>query len=313
MATGNTRMETSTLLAAATAGAPANTKMAAETKQPVASSVQTPGSTASEDAIITPTTAASGSISKKSTPVRHSHRSSSRNVSATTSGPQQEQYEPIFASRDTADFKWQRAKQVVGALEVHSEPVFQPRNDMKPRYKQGCEQNFEEALQAWQDLKLRQSFIKACDELLVEACCCGLMHDADASIKQYVKTLNDGWTKTVNRKLQPRGLKVDIFLWNWQNASGKAETNIMLIRFFTLSTHKFRRASNQGSLDLDDILKDASLSNTNEDQDGLGNNSSGHSRKGRHGKNSDQGDSSKTISQSMISSAKGVKKQEMAR
>jgi hypothetical protein len=163
--------------------------------------------------------------------------------------------EAIFANRGNSDFKWQRSKYVVGALEVKSEPLFNPREDMMPRYKEGMEDTFEEALQAWEDLKLRQSFIAACDVLPAEACCCGLMHDADASIKEYVKLLNEKWVKTVaNKKLQPRGMKIDIFLWNWQNASGKAETNIMLIRFFQLSTYKFRRASHEGSLDLDDIM-----------------------------------------------------------
>ncbi|KAG7337232.1 hypothetical protein IV203_036300 [Nitzschia inconspicua] len=45
--------------------------------------------------------------------------------------------ESIFANRDNSDFKWQRSKYVVGALEVKSEPVFDPREDMMPRYKAG--------------------------------------------------------------------------------------------------------------------------------------------------------------------------------
>mmetsp|Transcript_7596 Transcript_7596/g.14042 ORF Transcript_7596/g.14042 Transcript_7596/m.14042 type:complete len:236 (-) Transcript_7596:148-855(-) len=160
----------------------------------------------------------------------------------------------IFANRNNSDFKWQRAKYVVGALEVKSEPVFEPRDDMLPRYKEGVEKTFEDALQAWEDLNLKQSFIKACDGLPAEVCCCGMVNDEDASIKQYVKLLNEGWVKAANKALSPRGLKIDIFLWNWQNASGKSETNILLIRFFELSTYKFRRASNQGSLDLNDML-----------------------------------------------------------
>ncbi|KAL3908823.1 MAG: hypothetical protein SGARI_002890 [Bacillariaceae sp.] len=160
----------------------------------------------------------------------------------------------IFANRTNSDFKWQRSKQVVGALEVKSELEFKPRADLVPRYKENTEDTFEEALQAWEDVKLRQSFIATCEEFEVESCCCGLMHDPDASIKEYVKLLNDKWVKEANKKLQSRGVKIDMFLWNWQNASGKAETNIMLIRFFQLSLHKFRRASNEGSLDLDDII-----------------------------------------------------------
>ena len=160
----------------------------------------------------------------------------------------------IFANRTNSDFKWQRSKAVVGALEVKSEPEFRPRADMVPRYKENMVETFQEALQAWEDLKLKQSFVRTCEAFEAEACCCGMIHDVDASVKEYVKLLNDKWVKEANRKLQPRGVKIDIFLWNWQNASGKAETNIMLIRFFQLSIHKFRRASNEGSLDLDNII-----------------------------------------------------------
>jgi hypothetical protein len=162
--------------------------------------------------------------------------------------------EAIFANRTNSDYKWQRAKMVVGALEVKSDPVFKPRDDLTPRYKGGEEGAFEEALQAWDDMKLRQSFVRACEDLPAEVCCCGLLRDEDASVKQYVTLLNEGWIKSANKQLGPRGIKIDAFLWNWQNASGKAETNIILIRFFMLSTYKFRRASNQGSLDLDEII-----------------------------------------------------------
>lgn len=42
--------------------------------------------------------------------------------------------------------------------------------------------------------------------------------------------------------------KIDLFLWSWQNASGKAETNILLIRFFILSTYNLLHA---GDMDMD--------------------------------------------------------------
>jgi hypothetical protein len=175
--------------------------------------------------------------------------------------------DPFFASRDTVDYKWQRSKNVVGALEVDSEPVFNPRTPLKPRYKDGYEDKFREALQAWDDLKLRPSFIKACDdELQDEMCCCGLVLDPDATKKQYVRQLNDTWVKNVaNKQLSTRGYKVDTFVWNWQNASGKSETNIVLIRFYTVSTFGFIRASDQGSLDVQDMLHDHDISVTNYD------------------------------------------------
>jgi hypothetical protein len=170
--------------------------------------------------------------------------------------------DPIFATRATTDFKWQRPDLVVGALEVKSEPILKPRDDLLPRYKEGFDATFVYALQAWDDLKLRLSFIKACEDLPAEVCCCGFMQDNDASIRQYVSLLNEGWVKAVNKKLQSRGLKIDIFLWTWQNASGKSETNLMLIRFFELSTYKFQRASQQGSEEAGDIIQDGSLNET---------------------------------------------------
>jgi hypothetical protein len=80
--------------------------------------------------------------------------------------------------------------------------------------------------------------------------------DSSSTIKQYVTLLNDGWVRYANKKLVSRGFKIDAFHWNWQNSTGKSETNILLIRFFELSTYKFRRACQEGSLDLDDMLLD---------------------------------------------------------
>ena len=191
----------------------------------------------------------SNNNNKSPSPRNNNKRQSSQSI--TTSDNEYK----IFANRNNSDYKWQRAKMVVGALEVKSDPIFKPKDDLLPRYKEGEEGAFEEALQAWEDLKLREAFIKACDDLPAEVCCCGLLQDEDASIKQYVTLLNDGWIRSANKKLGPRGVKIDSFLWNWQNASGKAETNIMLIRFFKLSTYQFRRASNQGSIDFDDMIR----------------------------------------------------------
>jgi hypothetical protein len=228
-------------------------------------------------------------------PSRQQRRASSGNK-ATSTPPAgasfEKERESIFANRTNSDFKWQRSKMVVGALEVKSEPEFRPRADMVPRYKEGMNDMFQEALQAWDDLKLRQSFVAACEEFEAEACCCGMINDTDASIKEYVKLLNDTWVKTANKKLQPRGVKVDTFWWNWQNASGKSETNIMLIRFFQLSIHKFRRASNEGSLDFDNMLQEGDQDDADAD----------HSKK------------SITETEDVKDDAGGsVKKQEMAR
>lgn len=40
-----------------------------------------------------------------------------------------------------------------------------------------------------------------------------------------------------------------MFLWNWQNASGKAETNILLVRFFVVASYGLRAASQSGGFE----------------------------------------------------------------
>eukprot|EP00529_Nitzschia_sp_RCC80_P026915 CAMPEP_0113464668 /NCGR_PEP_ID=MMETSP0014_2-20120614/13322_1 /TAXON_ID=2857 /ORGANISM="Nitzschia sp." /LENGTH=281 /DNA_ID=CAMNT_0000356761 /DNA_START=93 /DNA_END=938 /DNA_ORIENTATION=- /assembly_acc=CAM_ASM_000159 len=219
----------------------------------------------------------SGGISSKKQPQPQSqsqsqqqHQSSGGGGGGVSQSERSADRDPFFSNRDTVDFKWQRSsKNIVGALEVDSEPVFNPRRELQPRYKSGCEDKFHDALQAWQDLKLKQSFRQACDEeLQTELCCCGFLEDPEATKKQYVKQLNDGWMKTcANKKLGTRGFKADAFLWTWQNASGKSETNIVLIRFHILSTFAFRRASGQGSLDLDDMLSSDDGDDDDDDDD----------------------------------------------
>jgi hypothetical protein len=185
-----------------------------------------------------------------------------RNGGITSNTSNSTRKESFFVQKGSTELKWQRAKMVVGALEVKSEPFFQPKDDMKPLYTKGEKEEsakikFEDALQAWEDLKLRQKFIIACGDLPDAVCCCGLSQgDSSSTIKQYVTLLNDGWVKYANKKLVSRGFKIDTFHWYWQNNTGKSETNILLIRFFELSTYKFRRASQEGSLDLDDMLLD---------------------------------------------------------
>ena len=165
----------------------------------------------------------------------------------------------FFLSKNSSDPKWQRAKYVVGALEVKSDPFLQPKEDMKPLYKNDegeAASKFEDALQAWTDLKLRKSFTKACAGLPDSVSCCGLVQRDNASmIKQYVTLLNDGWIKHANKKLRSRGFKVDAFLSDC-NGSGNTSKVALLLRFFELSTYKFRRKSEEGSLDLNDMLMD---------------------------------------------------------
>lgn len=164
----------------------------------------------------------------------------------------------LFASKDNTAFKWQRARGVVGALEIKSEPVLILRGDMTPHYVKGKEKTLHDGLQAWEDLKMRDDFIRNAEKLPVEPCCCGFLTDQEASKRKMVAMLNEDWVKKANKKLlrEGRGVKVDMFLWNWQNASGKAETNIILIRFFELSSYRFRRASADESASIDLELVD---------------------------------------------------------
>jgi hypothetical protein len=68
----------------------------------------------------------------------------------------------------------------------------------------------------------------------LRSCCCGLIPDDDATIKDLIPALNKGWIRKVNKQLAEgeKGFKLDVFLWQWSNVSGKSETNILLIRFF---------------------------------------------------------------------------------
>mmetsp|Transcript_79065 Transcript_79065/g.118882 ORF Transcript_79065/g.118882 Transcript_79065/m.118882 type:complete len:240 (+) Transcript_79065:196-915(+) len=166
----------------------------------------------------------------------------------------------FISNRDNSDFKWQRARGVVGALEVNCEPDFKYRDELLPRYTPNRELVFDDALRTWRDLKLRDSFVRACDGLPAATCCCGLLNDSDATIRDFVSLLNEGWVKGANKQLIEKGIKIDIFLWNWQNASGKAETNILLIRFFELSSYRLRRASRDESIEFDDLLSPEELS-----------------------------------------------------
>lgn len=124
-------------------------------------------------------------------------------------GPEEEY--SIFANRDNSAYKWQRARNVIGALEVVSEPVLIPGDDMEERYYKGREKPFKEALEAWEKEELKKDFIKAVDNLPVEMCCCGLLQDREETKKEFVHLLNDKWVKKANKKLSSKGLVVSVF------------------------------------------------------------------------------------------------------
>lgn len=110
-----------------------------------------------------------------------------------------------FANRDNCDFKWQRARNVLGVLEIASEPILKPRDGMKPRHNKGQEEIFKEALVVWEKEKLRTELITALETLPVETCCCGFFRDNEETKKELVKLLNDKWAKNANKKLSRQG------------------------------------------------------------------------------------------------------------
>ena len=77
------------------------------------------------------------------------------------------------------------------------------------------------------------SFMKACADAPKVTCCCGYLLRDDDTIKEMVPALNEGWVRSINQRLlrENMGFKIDCYVWNWHNATGKAETNILLIRF----------------------------------------------------------------------------------
>ena len=143
----------------------------------------------------------------------------------------------MISTRNNSEYKW-HARDVVGALEVSSEPELKLRLPLTERVVK--KELFERYLKVWKDWKLRDEFIQACENAPKETCCCGLVSDNDATIKKLVEALNDGWIKATNEKLvrHHKNFKLDAYNWNWHNATGKAETNILLIRFFEIPTEQ---------------------------------------------------------------------------
>ena len=71
----------------------------------------------------------------------------------------------------------------------------------------------------------------------VESLCFSLRDDVKMTC-DLVPYLNEHWDPTVNNKFRKKGLFVDAFLWSWSNISGKATTDILLIRFYEASKRK---------------------------------------------------------------------------
>mmetsp|Transcript_17255 Transcript_17255/g.47188 ORF Transcript_17255/g.47188 Transcript_17255/m.47188 type:complete len:201 (+) Transcript_17255:142-744(+) len=146
----------------------------------------------------------------------------------------------VISTRDNSDYKWQQQRSVIGALEVPSEPDLDFSGELLPRYVKGSESAFDDALEIWNEQKLRKQFIKACKNVPPASFCCGMLTDKDAWIKNIQKSLTKGWVKATNQKFrsEQKLFMLDVFIWNWHNATGKSKTSILLIRF-----HESKRQS----------------------------------------------------------------------
>jgi hypothetical protein len=139
-----------------------------------------------------------------------------------------------LCTRQNSEHKWRTLPTIMGCLEVPSEPTLslQARYVRRPVADHAA--NFGQALHVWHELQLRHEFVAACaGTAQVHTCCFGLLSNDDAVIRELVPDLNRGWVRATNRRLHRLGhaFTIDCFVWNWQNALGKSETNILLIRF----------------------------------------------------------------------------------
>ena len=120
---------------------------------------------------------------------------------------------------------------MIGALEVKSQPVINFESDLRKKKVIGREKHFKNALQVWEEKNLRQQFVETASSVPASTCLCGLVQDDEKTVRHVMPVLNQ-WADTVNKEeLRDTGFRIDCFLWTWNNASGKAKSNIVLVRF----------------------------------------------------------------------------------
>lgn len=142
-----------------------------------------------------------------------------------------------LSTRGNSEYKWRTSSNVIGCLEIPSEPDLLLAAEYRPRPVKDHRDSFDKAMQVWLEWNLQDEFMEACEGLPKIMRCCGLLPNDDETIKSLVPDLNRGWIRVTNQRLQreTKGFRLDCFIWNWQNALGKAETNILLIRFISSS------------------------------------------------------------------------------
>lgn len=165
-----------------------------------------------------------------------------------TSASEELQQKFMISTRANSDYKWQKSEALLGALEIPSEPEIHLHEEYEVHHlTDGSDRQrraFQAALQVWEEWKLKKDFIEAAQGVPTVTCCCGMIQDDDSTKKSIVDCLQNGWLKQINARLlrEDKPFFMDVFLWNWHNATGKAETNILMIRFMGRNL-KQRRSS----------------------------------------------------------------------
>ena len=150
------------------------------------------------------------------------------------------------STKVNSDFKWKTNRSVVGALEVVTDPDLDLRAKMIVHQIIGFEDEFMEFYRIWEDLKLRDKFIEAFENIAPETTCCGMVTSQDKTIKHNARILNLGWVKSMNEKiLEKEGFRISVYVWHWSNISGKSETVIPMIRFHSLALFETIHKSNK--------------------------------------------------------------------
>lgn len=139
------------------------------------------------------------------------------------------------STKDNSAFKWKVDRTVVGAFEIVTEPDLDLRAPMTLHKIEGCRNELQRCLEIWDKLELRKEFIKAFESIPPESTCCGMCVEQDETILKIIPLLNKGWANATNENLLKENFRISLFVWKWQNISGKSKTVIPMIRFHRLS------------------------------------------------------------------------------
>jgi len=152
--------------------------------------------------------------------------------------PQEKKFH--ISTRLNSDYKWKTSSNIIGCLEVPSEPELLLEAEYIKRPVRLSQDAYDYCIEVWDEWNLKAEFLKACESVPKVTCCCGLIPNDDETIKDIVSHLNKGWIRSINQRLlrENKGFKLDLYIWNWHNATGKAETNILLIRFYEYDISK---------------------------------------------------------------------------